>query len=155
MTYSFILESKLTSSREKIWDWITSTKGISAELWPYLKMTIPRGITNITNLKINLGQRLFRSYVFLFGFLPIDYDDMTLIELENKVGFIEESPMGSMRMWRHERHIVECLEDSSVLILVDHITFEPRHFSRFIASFIFRVFQHRHRVLQKHLGFKL
>jgi ligand-binding SRPBCC domain-containing protein len=155
MTYSFIFESKLTSSREKIWDWITSAKGISAEMWPYFKMTIPHGITNITNLKITLGQRLFRSYIFLFGFLPIDYDDMTLIELKNKVGFIEESPMGSMRLWRHERHIVDCPEDSSVLVLVDHITFEPRHFSHLIASFIFRVFQHRHRVLQKQLGFKL
>ena len=50
-----------------------------------------------------LGERIFRSWVLLFGVLPIDYDDLTLIALEPGRGFHERSRMLSMRVWEHER----------------------------------------------------
>ncbi|MFX1445566.1 MAG: hypothetical protein ACFFHV_19290, partial [Promethearchaeota archaeon] len=83
---------------EEVWEWITSLKGIKKEMMPYFKMTAPKGIKNIKDVKIELGKPLFRSHIYLFGFLPIGHDDMTLIEYTEGKGFIEQSPMTSMEL---------------------------------------------------------
>jgi hypothetical protein len=144
-------ESKLRCSRLQVWDWITSLDGISTELWPYFRMTAPKNIRKLSDVKINPGVRLFRSWVYLFGFIPIDYSDLTLVEMTDKRGFKEQSPMGSMRLWRHEREIVDCANDQSSVTLVDKLTFEPRIASSVVGWFIRKVFEHRHRVLRSRL----
>ena len=151
-TISFRFESKLRASTERVWEWITSIKGISAEMWPYFRMTVPKGIVSLDDVDIKFGVRMFRSYVFLFGVLPIDYSDMTLLELNIGEGFTEQSPMGSMRLWRHKRRIVPCPADSDTVLLVDQLTFQPRMAPRLVKWFIHRVFVHRHKVLKANLG---
>lgn len=37
--------------------------------------------------------------------MPIDYSDLTLISLTPGVGFLEQSNMGSMKIWLHERPV--------------------------------------------------
>ena len=71
-------------------------------MWPFFRMTVPKGVVSLNDVDIQLGVRMFRSYVFLFGVLLIDYSDMTLLELDIGEGFTEQSPMGSMKLWRHE-----------------------------------------------------
>lgn len=104
---------------------------------------------SLADIELKPGVRMFRSYVFLGGILPIDFSDMTLIDLTPGVGFVEESPMGSMKRWQHARRI-ETREDG--VALVDELTFEPRVASRLVGAFIERVFRHRHEVLRAHLG---
>jgi len=149
---SLRFESKLLAPTERVWEWITSVEGISAEMWPLFCMTFPKGIRSLSDLQIKPGVRMFRSFVFLFGVLPIDYSDMTLLELDTGQGFIEQSPMGSMRLWRHERQIVPCPSDPEAVLLVDQLTFSPRMARRLVAWFIRRVFTHRHTVLKANLG---
>lgn len=84
--------------------------------------------------------------------LPIDYSDMTLLELKDGQGFVEQSPMGSMRLWRHERRIVPCPSGSNAILLVDQLTFQPRMAKRLVGWFIRRVFIHRHNVLKANFG---
>ena len=151
-TISFRFESKLRASTERVREWITSVKGISAEMWPYFRMTVPKGIVSLNDVDIKFGVRMFRSYVFLFGVLPIDYSDMTLVELNVGEGFIEQSPMGSMELWRHERRIVPCPSDPNAVLLVDQLTFQPRMAKRLVGWFIRRVFVHRHKVLKVNFG---
>lgn len=151
-TISFRLESKLHASTERVWEWITSIKGISAEMWPFFRMTVPRGLTSLNDVDVELGVRMFRSYVFLFGVLPIDYSDMTLLELNTGEGFVEQSPMGSIKLWRHERRIEPCPSDSNAVLLVDQLTFQPRMASRLVGWFIRCVFVHRHEVLKANFG---
>ena len=151
-TISFRFESKLYASTRRVWEWITSVKGISAEMWPFFRMTVPGGIVSLNDVDIKPGVRMFRSYVFLFGILPIDYSDMTLLELKNGEGFIEQSPMGSMKLWRHERHIMPCLSDSHAVLLVDQLTFRPRLAHRLVKWFIHCVFTHRHKVIRANFG---
>jgi ligand-binding SRPBCC domain-containing protein len=148
---SLRFESKLHAPTELVWEWITSVKGISAEMWPFFRMTTPKGIRSLSDLQIKPGVRMFRSYVFLFGVLPIDYSDMTLVELDSGSGFVEQSPMGSMKSWRHERRIVPCLSDPSAVLLVDQLTFRPRIAKRLVEWFIRHVFTHRHKVLRANL----
>ena len=147
--FKLSFESEVIASPTKAWEWITSWKGISSEMRPYFRMTAPEGIYSIENLNIILGQPLFRSQVFLFGFLPIDHSELTLIEFEKGSGFIEESPMGSMTLWRHEIRIIPTAGGCKI---IDHLTFQPKMASSFVGWFIRTVFRHRHNVLRKNLG---
>jgi len=149
-TISLRFESKLHSSAECVWEWITSIEGISDEMWPYFRMSVPRGIRSLTDLEIKLGEPMFRSYFFLFGILSIDFSDMTLVDLDSGRGFFEQSPMGSMKLWRHERRIVPPISDSGGVLLIDELTFRPRLVRRLVGWFIKQVFTHRHKVLRTH-----
>ena len=151
-TISLRFESRLYAPIESVWEWIISVKGIRLEMWPFFFMTTPKDVQSLNDIKITPGTRMFRSYVFLFGLLPIDYSDMTLLELSPRRGFIEQSPMGSMKLWRHERQIAPCPSGSSTVILTDQLTFQPRVAKRFVGWFIHRVFIHRHKVLRANLG---
>lgn len=145
-------ESELSASPEEVWAWITSIRGIRLEMAPLLRMTTPRGVRSLEDLLENpalrLGERLFRSRLLLFGVLPIDYSDLTLIELRPGAGFIEESPMGSMRRWRHERTIVR---SERGVYLRDRLVFEPRLPARLAEPVVRQLFTHRHRMLKRYL----
>ena len=95
------------------------------------------------------GQRLFRSVIYAFGFLPVDHSDLTLLELKPGIGFIEQSPMGSMRLWRHERTLSP---QPSGCAVTDVLTFEPRFAAPVAAWIVRRLFTHRHAVLRRRLG---
>lgn len=141
--------SRLAAPTDEVWKWITSWKSISIEMWPYFRMTAPNGVTSIDDLNVVPGTPLFRSRVYLFGIIPIDHSDVTLLELDRGRGFIEQSPMGSMTLWRHERRISN---GANGYTLTDILTFQPRMSRRLVAWFIGRVFKHRHAVLRRCLG---
>ena len=141
--------SELRAPASEVWAWITSVAGISSELRPFFRMSAPAGVRTLDDVEFRPGRVLFRSRVFLFGVLPVDHSDLTLVELVPGVGFVEQSPMGSMRLWRHERRIGRV---SGGVVLTDRLTFDPRHARPFVAWFIGRVFRHRHRVLRARFG---
>jgi len=93
---------------------------------------------------------LCRSWILLCGILPIDRSDLTLIELEAGHRFVEQSPMFSMRLWRHERTI-EARENGCTL--TDRLEFQPRVAVGVTRWFIVTVFTHRHAVLRRNLGY--
>jgi hypothetical protein len=146
-TLSF--ESSLSMSPQVAWLWVTSVAGITAELRPWMRMTVPKGITNILDLDVRLGQPLCRSWILLFGILPIDRSDLTLIDLEVGHRFLEQSPMFSMKLWRHERTI-EPHENGCTL--TDRLEFQPRFATGVMRWFITKVFTHRHEVIRRNLG---
>ncbi len=141
--------SELAVPPPEVWRWMTSVQGITAEMMPIMKMTVPKHIRDISQTDVQPGQRLFRSYIFLFGFLPFDYSDLTLTEINPGVGFVEESPMGSMKRWRHERTL-EAIPIGTRL--TDRLTFEPRLARGLTRWFVRRFFEHRHKVLRTRLG---
>ena len=111
-------------------------------------MSTPKGITSLSDIQFISGKRLFRSVIYLFGFLPVDYSDLTLLELSDGFGFVEQSPMGSMRVWRHERRIQPL---SSGCRVTDTLTFEPRFAASLSARLVKKLFTHRHKVLRTKL----
>lgn len=149
---TFSLSSRLPVPASTAWEHATSFEGVNHELMPLMRMTAPRGFHSLDSGQVMLGQRLFRSWVLLFGLIPFEYDDLTLVELEPGRRFLERSPMLSMRLWQHER-IVEP-EDGGGCTVTDNLTFEPRAsvmrpLARGIVGFQFR---HRHRRLRKRFG---
>lgn len=141
--------SRLTAPPAEVWQWITSFKGISAEMFPLMRMSAPRGVKRLTDIDIVPGKPMFRSWILLFGVLPVDRSELTLLQVDEGRGFVEQSPMGSMKLWRHERWI-EAAECGCALI--DRLSFEPRFAAPLVTWFVHRFFAHRQAALRRHFG---
>src|SRR5438309_5526768 len=119
----FEVSSLVAAPPQEVWDRVTTPQGINYELRPWMRMTRPRGFERLDPDSVELGVPIGRSWVLLFGVLPFEYDDVTLIELEPGRRFLERSPMLSQRSWQHER-IVEPAEGGSRV--TDRIRMEPK-----------------------------
>ena len=86
-----------------VWARVTSVEGVQHELRPWLRMTVPRAAKGISLEDVELNRPIGRSWVLALGVIPFDYDDVTLVERGPGMRFLERSPMGSMRLWQHER----------------------------------------------------
>ena len=117
-----------------------------------MRMTAPARVRALDPSQVVLGERIFRSWVLLFGVIPIDYDDLTLIALEPGRGFHERSRMLSMRVWEHERTL-EPAGDAATRVS-DRLSFEPRlpGSGPLLEPFIRMTFRHRHRRLRRRFG---
>ena len=147
---SFQIDSQLAESAERVWAEVTTFRGINAELAPWFRMTCPARLRSVSLTDIPLGERLCRSWMLLLGFLPVDYDDITLIQRE-PLAFIESSVMATQRSWRHERRIKPLYDGC---IVTDHLSWEPRfpgagHIFHLIVPALFR---HRHQRLRRRFG---
>lgn len=127
-------------------------RGVNRELWPWLRMTHPKGLQRLDQQPVPLNQRLFRSWLLVLGWLPVDYDDIGFEELDPGSGFVEVSTMLSLRTWRHERRIV-AVPDRGCL-LTDRLTFEPRipGTGRIAMRIVRKLFDHRHARLRRRFG---
>jgi ligand-binding SRPBCC domain-containing protein len=141
------LESRLPASTAAVWERVSTFEGINHELGPVLRMTAPASVRSLEPADVVLGERIFRSWVLLFGVVPIDFDDLTLVALEPGRGFHERSRMLSMRVWEHERWLTA---DGDGCRVADRLSFEPRlPGSGPLAERIVRAtFRHRHRRLR-------
>ncbi|HSN82045.1 MAG TPA: SRPBCC family protein [Polyangiales bacterium] len=97
------ISTVLAADVETVWEHCSSMEGVSRELWPLLRMTYPDGAASLVSSRFVPGKPLFRSTLLLFGVLPIDRTDLTLVELEPGRRFLERSPMATQRIWEHER----------------------------------------------------
>jgi hypothetical protein len=146
----FRIGSSLRATPEAVWERAMSAEGINAELGPLLRMTTPRGLESLDLQALGPGP-LGRSWLLLFGVIPIDYDEIGLERIEPGRGFLERSRMLSQRLWEHERTIEPGGEGTTI---VDRLAWEPRLPlpGRLLAPLIAAVFRHRHRQLQRHFG---
>jgi ligand-binding SRPBCC domain-containing protein len=144
-------ESVLAARPDAVWARVSTFAGINDELRPLMRMTAPARVRALEPADVVLGERVFRSWVLLFGVLPIDYDDLTLIALEPGRGFHERSSMLSMRVWEHERWLSAEGEGCRI---VDRLSFQPRlpGMGPLIERFIRMTFRHRHKRLRRRFG---
>src|SRR4029077_9227559 len=118
-----VTRSMLLARRAEVWERVSTAQGINDELRPLLRMTAPRRLREGGLAQVELGARICRSVVLLFGVLPVDYDDITLVRLDPPAGFLERSKMLSQRVWEHERTLAEA---PGGCVLTDRISYEPR-----------------------------
>lgn len=147
----FEIASELAAPAAEVWAHATTLAGVNRELWPLARMTHPPGFETLSEASVTLGRRLFRSWILFAGVLPVDYDDLTLVELEPGRRFLERSPMATQRLWVHER---EVLPRGAGCTVVDRLRFVPRiallgplHLVLFRAAFGLR-----HRNLRRWFG---
>ena len=120
--YGFSFSSELRASPEEVWSHATWLPGVNREFFPLVRMTWP-GPDGRLHVPPVPGQRLFRSWILLFGLLPIDYDDLTLAEFEPGRRFLERSVMFSQKEWVHERVVTPTATGCR---LTDSVRFTPR-----------------------------
>jgi hypothetical protein len=152
-SWEFEVASVLPATPAEVWERVATIAGVNEELRPLARMTCPRGLAEVRldAAGDRLGERLFRSWILLFGVLPVDYDDLTLVRVEPGRGFLESSTMLSQRRWVHERTLASVPGGCRV---TDRVCFEPRlplpgRLLRAVFRFFFR---HRHRRLARHFG---
>ena len=63
--------------------------------------------------------------------------------------FLEQSPMLSMKLWRHERIVAPTSDGSTI---TDRLEFQPRFAVTLVTWFIRTTFTHRHAILRRNLG---
>jgi hypothetical protein len=143
--------SLLAASAERVWARVTTFAGVNDELAPWLRMTAPPAVRDIRLDKVELWRPVCRSWVLLGGVLPVEYDDVTLIERGPGLRFLERSPVLSQRAWEHERS-VEPVEGGCRLS--DRLAFEPRVAAvrGLSARVVEAIFAHRHRRLVRQFG---
>jgi len=143
------IESTIPASAAELWDWSTSVRGVQAEMRPILQLAFPKGMTHIPRDGSGLGQPLGNCTFLLLGVLPVDLSRLTFVEVEPGRRFVEQSPLLSMKSWRHERTLTP--EDEGTRV-VDSLEFTPRFAPGMTAWFITKFFRHRHAMLKKHYG---
>lgn len=138
---------------DDVWERVTSMDGINYELMPVMSMRLPAGVGDISLSSVVVGEPVGRFGVTLFGVLPFDYDDMTIVGLEPGRSFHERSTMRTARTWEHERTLSP-VGDGSQTQIYDRLTFTPRvpGTGRVHAWIITWVFRHRHRRAAKHFA---
>ena len=146
----FEISSRLEADAVQVWAHSTSPDGINREFRPLLRMTFPLG-EEFPPPDWTPGRTLFRSRLLFLGFLPVEYDDVSLVEFEPGKRFLERSKMMSQKVWEHERIVTA---DGNGCSLTDRVGFEPR--IRFLAPVYeraFRItFRLRHRNLRRIFG---
>jgi ligand-binding SRPBCC domain-containing protein len=145
------VSSRLDADPAKVWDRVTTPAGINDEIRPIMRMSVPAGVDRLDPEKIELGTRIGRSWVFLFGLVPFDYDDLILVGLDPGRRFLERSSMLSQRVWEHER----TLEPAGAgCLITDRVSWEPRLGlpGRPLRPLIGFIFRHRHRRLRRRFG---
>jgi hypothetical protein len=105
----------LEAEPEAVWARVTTPEGINAELMPLIRTTVPDGPSPMDLDSIELGKPIGRSWVLLLGFLPIECDEIKLVELAPPRGFVQRGRLLSQRHWRHERTIEPLEEGGCVL----------------------------------------
>jgi hypothetical protein len=143
-------ESALAAAPDAVWRRATSVAGIADEMSPLMRMTFPRGMQALPADGVVPGQKLCRSWLLLLRVLPVDWSDLTLVELEPGRRFLERSPMLSMAFWQHERIVAPSAQGARV---VDNLTFRPRLLPRVLArASVALFFRHRHARLRRRFG---
>lgn len=149
-----VTRSVLDASAENVWARVSTARGINDELSPFLRMTAPRELREGGLARVRVGERVCRSWVLLFGLLPVDYDDITLERLDPPRGFLERSTMLTQREWQHERTIEPAEDRAEGCVLTDRVSYDPRLpipdavLRRLYAA----IFRHRHRRLRRRFG---
>ena len=157
MAATFEITTALAAPADEVWAAALSEEGINYELAPWLKMTMPKGIEpGMTIDDAPLGEKLGRSWILFRGVVPVDYDDLCLVERGPGLRFLERSQLGSARAWQHEREVVPTGE--ATCEITDRLELELRAplraigVTRLAARIIRTLFTHRHRRLSERWG---
>ncbi len=144
---TFAIESALRASADEVFRRATTFEGVNAELGPYLQMTGPR---DLTLRDAPIGKTLFRSWLLLFGVLPIDFDDIALAAVSER-SFSERSTMLSMARWEHDRTVDP---RGGGCVVRDELRWTPRvpGTDALLGTIVRATFRHRHRRLRAIFG---
>lgn len=151
MANRFEISTELAVDERALAEHCASVEGITRELRPWFRMTFPPGLVHLNEETVVVGEPICRSFILLFGILPVEWDDVTIVEFDPGRRFLERSSMATLRLWEHERLVIPV--DGGARI-TDRLRWEGRYPG---AGALFRVlvprlFRWRHHQLTRIFG---
>jgi len=145
-----VVSSSLRAEAEVLWEHAVQPLGVNRELRPFLRMTFPSECTDLT-AAATPGERICRSWLLLGGVVPVEFDDIVIVEIEPGRRFLERSTLLTQKLWEHERTIEPTSPGCRV---TDRVRFVPRlpGLGWFFAGVFRAVFRWRHRNLRRLFG---
>ncbi len=101
---SFFFASDLPVPSDAILATLTM-RGVNAELSPLVRMTAAHAYAAQSILEWPTRQKLFDSWILLFGFLPIDRHSFYFDAINSSEGFSEQSSSWMNKYWNHARKV--------------------------------------------------
>lgn len=149
--HRFRISSDLAAPPDVVWRHVTGMDGVNDEMKPLLRMTVPTGLSRGRIDDLPAGRAAGRSWLLLFGVIPVDYDDLTIAEHGPGHRFREESTMLTQARWEHER-VLHAVDGGCRI--VDSLAWQGRidllgALYRLAVPVLFR---QRHRRLRKRFG---
>lgn len=145
--YRFTFCTTVRAPQPAVWEQVSTIRGVNEELSPLFHMTCPHKDMRISPALVGSSTiPLFRSWLFLFGLIPIEYDDINIVGVIEGKSFSERSSMALMTEWHHDR-ILETTTGGT--IVTDELSFIPRfRIIGFVLCAVVKIlFSHRHRRL--------
>jgi ligand-binding SRPBCC domain-containing protein len=146
----------LAAPAERVWAGAVDPDGINQELGPWVSMSMPKDLKpGMTIDDIELAVTVGRSWIRLAR-IPMDYDDLCLVERGPGLRFLERSKLGSARVWEHEREVLAT--GDATCAIADRLAIELRSPLRAIGGgrmaprVIRALFTHRHKRLVERWG---
>ena len=138
--------------RPDVWARVVTPAGVADEFGPLLTMRFPAALEGASIAEVPLGRPLGRAWILLLGVLPVEFDDLVIVELEEPRFFRERSRLGSCRVWEHHRALEE-LPGGSTRV-TDTLRAEPRALlpGPVVRAIVGALFSHRHRRLVRAFG---
>lgn len=138
--------------RDEVWARVVTADGVSDEFRPLLRMRFPARLAGASIADVPLGRPIGRAWILLGGVIPVEYDDLVLVDLEAPRFFQERSELGSCRVWEHRREL-ESLADGSTRV-TDTLRAVPRALvpGSVVRVVVGALFAHRHRRLAREFG---
>lgn len=150
------VSSEIASPAAAVWARAVTEEGINHELAPIVRMTMPPGLRGKTIDTVEVGVELGRSWILLGGVIPVDYDDLKLVEIEPGRRFLERSRTLAVAVWTHERTVEP---EGRGCRLTDRLGFELKRgigwipgAPRLASVIVGALFRHRHRRLAAHFA---
>lgn len=138
--------------RPDVWARVVTPAGVADEFGPLLTMRFPAALEGASIAEVPLGRPLGRAWILLLGVLPVEFDDLVIVEVAESQFFRERSSLGSCRVWEHHRQ----LEDAGpgVTRVTDTLRAQPRGLlpAPVVRSVVGALFSHRHRRLRRAFG---
>jgi len=149
--FGFSIETLIDTDKQRLWQHITQMKNVNAELMPFVKMTYPKDKSEIGNNDVPLDEILFKSYILLFGFIPIDIHYLKLDKIDFGNAFYENSTTFTHKYWKHTRTLTA---QGNKTLVRDEVHFLPRFapLGNVMLPVIKRVFENRHEKLKKNFN---
>ncbi|GAA1711040.1 hypothetical protein GCM10009831_20770 [Dietzia cercidiphylli] len=144
--------SVVRAPRDEVWARVVTADGVSDEFRPLLRMRFPARLAGASIADVPLGRPIGRAWILLGGVIPVEYDDLVLVDLEALRFFQERSELGSCRVWEHRREL-ESLADGSTRV-TDTLRAVPRALvpGSVVRVVVGALFAHRHRRLAREFG---
>mgnify|MGYP001461501791 CR=1 FL=1 len=141
-------ESQLSVEKKVLIEHAFSMRGVNAELFPWMRLTYPKGPDALKENIKPPGRFLFKSWFLFLCFIPIDYNSFFFKFISQEGHFHESSSSLTHKNWCHIRKI-SVSEGGSLLQDELEITPRVKMLSPLIRFFAQRLFLHRHNILRK------